>query len=472
MNLTLSQFLTYLLSEKNFYAMAANRLKRVFVPGLGTAAVGVQGGRMVLMVDPDFVSKVSMAFGVFVMEHELGHVVWDHIARYLELLSMLPAEGDVRDCAEATYQIAMDCANNALLRNDKHFPAAQAGMRDLLEARLRKAKEEGRVPPEEQLDPKDGLVLPEIYNLPAEGSFESYMHLLLERKEDFRRVLTLQLGGFHIYWIDADSDGEAGNKEGGDKSGKKLRTITHEELQGLAQQIRTQTKQVLRGAVEECRKARGVIPAECTEWLGEFLADPIIPWWDVLTTRVQATKRVRFDRGISRPDRPLMAMAEEDTSIIPAIGLERDPRYRIFFYTDTSGSMHTDSLKIAASEMTHLLRSDEDMEIRVMQGDAETHFDQLFHSGDEIPSEVIGRGGTDFNAYFEYMAQYIRDDDTCPDLVIVYTDGYAPDIAPEYRLPPEIPVIWLVTPHSRLPENYGEVIVCDPSQNELYKEEP
>lgn len=462
MNLTLSQFFTYLLSEKNFYAMVANRLKRIMVPGLGTMAVGVRGGRMVLMADPEFVSKVSLGFGVWAVEHELGHVIWDHIPRFLELLSKLPAEGEVRDRAEAIYKIAMDCADNTLLRNDKYFPAAQEGMKALCAVKLEEAKAAGLAPPEEALDPDAGLVLPTKYNLPEDSSFEFYMNELMNRKEDCRQSQTLRLGGIHVFWIDTEEAADT------DAQGIK----TSDELQGLAQQLRSQIKQVLRSAVDECRKARGTIPAECAEWLSDFLADPIIPWWDMLTNRIQATKRVRFDRGISRPNRPLMAMAEEDTSIIPAIGLERDPRFRVFFMVDTSGSMATESLQIALSELTHLLRCDEDMEVRYIQGDAEVHFDQLFHSGDTLPVEVIGRGGTDFDSYFEYMAQYIRDDDTCPDLVIVYTDGYAPDVSVENRFPPEIPVIWLLTPNGRAPEDYGEVIVCDPDHNHLHQEEP
>lgn len=461
MNLTLSQFFTHLINEKNFYAMVANRLKRVMAPGLGTMAVGIQGGRMVLFADPEFVSKVSLSFGIWVVEHELGHVIWDHIPRYLELRSMLPAEGDARERAEATYKIAMDCAVNTLLRHDKFFPAAQEGMRDLCQTKLEAAKAAGLIPPDELLDEKAGLVLPELYELPDDRSFEFYMNELLKHKSDYSKTQLIKTIGIHGLWIDWSSEDGEDSEEGGVK--------TNEELQGLAQQLRTQLKQVLRGAVNECQKARGTIPSECREWLENFLAPPIVSWWSLLTTRVQATKRAKYERGISRPNRPLMAMAEEDASIIPALGLERDPRYRIFFMVDTSGSMDIASLQIAASELTHLLNADEDMEVRYIQGDADVHFDQVFHSGDALPAEVTGRGGTDFDAYFTHMAQYTADDETCPDLVIVYTDGWAPAVAPENRLAPEIPVIWLLTPHGTPPENYGEVIVCDASQNGLYE---
>jgi len=111
------------------------------------------------------------------------------------------------------------------------------------------------------------------------------------------------------------------------------------------------------------------------------------------------------------------------------------------------------------------------MEIRYMQGDAATHMDVLLHTGDEIPKEVVGRGGTDFDAYFIHMNQYMKEEDKAPDIVVIYTDGYAPSVDRENRLPPEIPVLWLVTPHHSedFHEDYGEIIVCDPSHNERYK---
>ena len=468
MNLTLSQFFTHLLSTKNFYAMVANRLKRVEVPGLGTMAVGIKQGRLVLFYDPEFVNNVSLALGVFAVEHEFQHAIWDHIPRYLELLAQLPEEGPHRDKAKAVYQIAMDCAVNTLLRNDKYLPVAQAEMRERSARKLQEMKNAGIVDADEKLDEHAGLVTPAAYGLDEDRSYDFYQHELMQREEDYSKSQALRLGDIHVLWVDSEegSDGTGEASGDGDSSVR-----THEELQGLAQQIRSQIKQVLRDTVKEVQQGRGTIPSECEEWLTQYLAPPITPWWELLVTRVQATKRMRRDRGVSRPNRMLLALAEEDPSIVPALGLIKDPCYRVFFVVDTSGSMNTESLKIAASELTHLLRADDDMEVRYIQGDADVHYDELFHTGDIIPCNVIGRGGTDFDAYFEYMKRYVRDDDTCPDLVIVYTDGYAPELAVSNRLPLDIPVIWLLTPRGAPPQNYGEVITCDPSHNHLHEED-
>ena len=470
MNLTISELFTHMIVQKNFYAMFANRLRRVFVPGMDTMAIGVRGGSVVLFVGEEFMKRASMGLGLYVLEHEMVHGVMDHIPRYLELLSQFVGEAEQRQAAEV-FNIAADCADNTLLRKNKYFSIAQEETRAMLSARY----------PEHELKPEDGMILPENFQLPIDGSFEFYQHALMQTKkgsspdaETLTKVFLEDVMEQHSLWIDTEAEEGEGQSQSNDesKSPSARVPLTSEQLRGLAQQIRTQLKQALKGAVNDCNKARGSIPAGVKEWLGEYLTDPIVPWWEVLATRVQATKRAKRDRGIARPNRMLMVMAEEDEDIVPALGVQRDPRFRIFFYVDTSGSMSNDSLRIAASELTHLLRADEDMEVRYMQGDCKTQVDILLKSGDVVPGEVEGRGGTDFDEYFRYMGKYLQSDETAPDLVIVYTDGYAPAVSLENRFQADTPVLWLLSPYGS-PQSlngYGEVIECTPIHNNLWKE--
>lgn len=473
MNITLSEFFTYLMTEKNFYARVANGIRRVASPGLKTMAVGIQDGRLCLYYDPEFLKNASMGFGIFVLEHEMMHLVLDHLPRFFELLAKLHRELD-RKKARMVYQIAMDCAVNTNMRKNKYFALAQ----NETQAMVRWVT--GTEP-----DEKDGMVLPEKYDLGLNESFESYQRTLMSRVkndifdgdgiaicgstlEALIREVERVIGESHSMWCKSlDKNGNETNP--GDIP--ELGDLMPEELQGLAQQIRTQLKQVLKKAVRDQRLDRGLIPGEIAEVLQDYLADPIVPWWELLTSRVKTAKRSKPDRGIARPNRMLLAMSEEDGSIIPALGVTRDPRFRIFFYVDTSGSMSTESLQIARSELSHLLKAEDDLEIRYMQGDAMTHFDKVFRSGEELPKEMLGRGGTDFDEYFRHMGKYVGNDETAPDIVIVYTDGYAPGVAPQFRLPPEVPVIWLLTPRHSAEQlkNYGEVIVCDKSQNDMWQ---
>lgn len=471
MDLSMSELLTYLIGERSFYARIANALKRVAAPGHGTMAVGIHDGRLTLYYDPAFLKACSMRTLMYVLDHEMYHLAMDHIPRYLELLAQFQ-DPMQRAKATAVFNIAMDCAVNTNLRNSPHFKVAQEETRQQLLTKL---------PPGAELDVHDGMVLPESYDLPLDSSFEFYQLELMERvrfrfmvgsggKGDgealMQRLLEdneSKIGNSHNKWDTTEGKGDKDNKE------KRL----PEELQSLAEKLRTQAKQILRKAVRDHKKDRGLLPGEVAEFLESYLADPIVPWWEILTARVQVTKRSKPSRGVQRPNRPLLAMAEEDFSIIPALGKLKDPRYRAFFVTDTSGSMDTKSLEIACSELTHLLAADEDMEVRWIQGDAAVHFDKLFVSGQTIPAEMHGRGGTDFDAYFEYMWKFVGNDEVAPDIVIVYTDGYAPGVQQRFWLPPEIPVLWLVTKggavHSLKTAGYGEIIICDPDQAEMYK---
>lgn len=489
MRLNLSEFFLHLLSTKNFYARVANNMQRVEAPGAGTMGVGIQNGRIVLFYDPAFIKRVSLGFGTFALEHEIMHVVLDHIPRYLEMLSRLGNNEEERVKAQTVYNIAMDCADNDLLRKSEYFDKAKTEFREMcledMDPEVRKAMTPERLA-------RVGLVLPENHDLPEDRSFDFYQQELMKRVkllppsvvnqviEDWLR----QLGGSHVKWGDCDIDGdkegegegknkgEGDNDKGGNGEGNgKPKPMLPEEAQGLAHQLRTQLKQILRKAVKDQTQGRGTVPANIAEWLEEYLEDSVIPWWEVLTTRIKATKRSKPDRGIMRPNRMLTSMAEEDDSILPALGIVRDPMYRVFFYVDTSGSMNSESLVIARGELSHMLKADEDLEVRYMQGDCTTNFDRVFRSGEELPKEVYGRGGTDFNEYFRYMGRYLGNDETAPDLVIVYTDGYAPGVLPENQFPTDVPVIWLVTAQHAAEsiKGYGEIIVCDPEQNETWK---
>lgn len=456
MNLTLSEMMSYLLAEKNFFARVANRMNRVPVPGLKTMGVGLRDGRVTLFYDPEFIARATMPFGVFVLEHEILHIVLDHIPRYFEMLALTLDDKD-REKAKIVYNQAMDCADNGLLRTSRGFEVAKTESREM-------AAWANGVPLSE-IPPDGGIILPEKLNLPLEGSFELYQYMLMERvqelpelSEAFAKAMKECGMDGHNYWIMSQGDG----------SGKE---ISMEELQAMAHRLRGQLKQTLRGAIREQSQQQGLIPGEIAELLQDYLRDPVIPWWELLNSRIHTAKRIKIGRGISRPNRALSAVAEEDKSVIPAIGKTRDATFRVFFYVDTSGSQTTENLSVGLSELTHMLAADEDMQVRYMQGDAETAFDQVFNSGEELPKTVHGRGGTEFNVYFKYMLQYLGSDETAPDIVIVYTDGYASPVLPENRFPYDIPVIWLLTPNhaTEAIADYGECIICDPAHLDLRK---
>jgi predicted metal-dependent peptidase len=481
MKLKLSEFFIYLIQKKSFYGRLASSLERVARPGMGTLAVGIREGRAVLFYDPEFIGALPFKSASFALEHELLHLMLDHIPRYLELLALCPTELD-RAKAAKVFNIAMDCAINTMLRKHEGFDEIEQFMKDRIKAQY----------PDAEDSPRNGMCLPEKWDLPLEGSFEFYQWSLM-RKVKVIDLSKLLGGTDHSMWTDGEKgeenpeqtcpgDGQGdgqGNDGKGDQDpkgmvfgGSTFKDMTSDELLSQAHRIREQLKQTMRSVVRSMGGiGRGTLPGGLEEWLEAYLADPIVPWWEIFSTRAKMSRTSKHRRSVAQPNRMLLALAEEDVCIIPTPGRVRDKAWRVFLYVDTSGSMSSESLEIVKSELQHMLAVDENMEIRYMQGDAATHMDVVLHSGDEIPKEVVGRGGTDFDAYFIHMSQYVKDDAKSPDIVVVYTDGYAPSVDKKNRLPQEIPVLWLVTPHhsEHFHEGYGEIIVCDPSHNDRYK---
>lgn len=489
MNLKLSEFFIYLIQKKSFYGRLASSLQRIVKPGLGTMAVGIRDCRAVMFFDPSFLDDLSLPAGLFALEHEMLHLVLDHIPRYLELLAVLPTD-EMRRKAAAVYNIAMDCAINTMLRNHEGFVAIEEHLVKTAKGRAlaehAQAVADGKTtdPPPEIDESKLGMVLPEKYGLPLEGSFESYQWQLMQKVK--LHQVTVSFGGnTHDFWTKGEADGQGQGQPGNGVPGKGLGKgagnlditfegssfgdMTSDELLSAAQRIREQVKETLRSVVRSIGGVgRGTLPGDMEEWLEEYLRLPIIPWWEIFATRARMSRASKFKRTAQQPNRALLALAEEDVAIIPSPGRMRDRSWRVFLMVDTSGSMSSESLEIIKSELFYMLSADEAMEIRYMQGDCTVHFDEVLRSGDAIPAQMLGRGGTDFDAYFAHMRQYVDDSLKAPDLVIVYTDGYAPAVSLDNRLPSDVPVLWLVTPqHSaNFAEGYGEVIICDPEHNE------
>lgn len=466
MKLKLSEFFIYLIQKKSFYGRLASSLERVAKPGMGTMAVGIREGRAVFFYDPAFVEALPFKSALFALEHEMLHLVLDHIPRYLELLAMCPTELD-RVKAACVYNIAMDCSINTMMRKHEGFEEIEQFMINRIKVNHPDAPEDAR----------NGMCLPEKFELPLEGSFEFYQWSMM-RKVKVIDLSKLLGGTDHSMWTKGGGEDEdkgaagSGDGQGMIFGGSTFKDMSSDELLSQAHRIREQLKQTMRSVARSLGGVgRGTLPGDLSEWLEAYLAEPVIPWWDVFATRAKMSRTAKQRRSVAMPNRMLLALAEEDVCIIPTPGRVRDRAWRVFLYVDTSGSMSTESLEIVKNELQHMLAVDDNMEIRYMQGDSVTHMDVLLHSGDEIPKEAVGRGGTDFDAYFIHMQQYVKEDDKAPDIVVVYTDGYAPAVDIKNRLPTEIPVVWLVTPNhsAHFAEGYGEIIVCDPSHNDRYK---
>lgn len=464
--LSLSEAFTYLVSarQRNFYARVINALVRVEKPGLNTLAVGLdREGRYVFLYDPDFVRRCPLQELVLSCEHEVYHLILGHIPRYLELLTGL-VDPEERRKFKAVMNIAADCAANELMRQEPKFEEQWGKW-------FNGSKEtEGRY-----------FLVPERYKLPKKQPFEVYQFMLLQNA----KKISQNLGGGVT--MDAIVVPVAGDGKGKGKNGQKpsegqgephhildmhfngVTSNSHQfwdvgvdqkasdEIQGLADKLRQQAKNVLRQAIAEHTKSRGTMPAGMRELIDSMLKPPTIPWPQVLRNFVVRTRQTKVGRGMSRPSRRMYGIP----GILPFPGRARDRKFTVYFILDTSGSMSTDDCKEGLEELCHLSRADPDITIYVMYCDVNIGKLYKVESVGDVDWEVVGRGGTDFNEPFRKIQQLLRSD-KAGDIAIYCTDGYAPDPEPENRIP--IPVVWLVTPSGVLPSpNYGFHIKMEPA---------
>jgi predicted metal-dependent peptidase len=433
MNTTLEQAFTYLLSSqvRDFCARVVSALQRIAAPGLGTMGVGIsREGRLCLYYDPEFVAKIPMAKLRLVCQHELIHLICDHIPRYLNLLSTVTDELEKRRF-RACMNIAADCADNELIRSEKGFEQSFL------------AQHFNGVPDSTDAETAPFLV-PERFNLPRNQPYEVYQIALLKRVrvvhvsglsvEDLEQAFDDATGGTHKQW--------AGN----------IDDVTSEELQGLADRLQQEAKNVAQKALEEHHrdaKNHGTIPVGIEELLGRFLAKPTIPWPSLLRTLVLRTRQTKIARGMTRPNRRMFGIPH----VLPFPGRARDRRFSIYFALDTSGSMGTEELQRGIAELINIVRLESDVALHVIYCDADLQTTYDVKSEDEIDLTIKGRGGTDFGPVFRYIQQHLRGDKAA-DVLVYCTDGYAPAPEPEDRVP--IPVIWLYTPNHAVPcPDYG-----------------
>jgi len=129
--------------------------------------------------------------------------------------------------------------------------------------------------------------------------------------------------------------------------------------------------------------------------------------------------------------------------IVPGV-VRRGGKPRIMAVIDTSGSLTDDLLSEISNELRHMAR---DRDVVVVECDARI---QNVYPYRKPLTEVGGRGGTDFRPPLKH--EFVRAQRA--DLVVYFTDGYGP--APAN--PPQVPVIWALTPGGERPATWGMAV--------------
>lgn len=169
--------------------------------------------------------------------------------------------------------------------------------------------------------------------------------------------------------------------------------------------------------------AWGALPGEVREMLDNTLlrSHAMINWRLVLRLFTESAAKTRLKNTIKRPSKRY--------GTVPGLRIRR--RQRLLVAVDTSGSIGQEDFAAFFNEIFHLWRAG--AQVDVLEADTRVYHQYPYHGA--TPSQVTGRGGTDFNDVLDHAN---RD---YPDGLIYFTDGYAD----KPRVRPRVPVLWVVS---------------------------
>ena len=199
-------------------------------------------------------------------------------------------------------------------------------------------------------------------------------------------------------------------------------------------------------------KSAGNVPGFLERLIGK-LTKPQKDWRSLLAEFVEPEIN---DYSFNPPDKRMAevtfgldAFGNPIEVLLPDFNDEVEVVKKIFFVSDTSGSIGNKELETVYSEIVGAIQQ--------FQGKLSGHlmfFDHCaypptsFESIDDVLKiRPVGGGGTDFHAPFEYINEHFEIEDVAG--IVMLTDGYAS--WPDESIAKGIPVLWLITNEDQTP---------------------
>lgn len=367
MNMTAEERITRsrvrLLLTKPFFGQLATRMKLIERPDMPTAATD---GRN-FFFNREFVDRLNDDELDFLVGHEVLHMVFDHI----------DARGD-RD--PMIYNMACDFNINMTLVEQKV----------------------GTVIGEDKLNGGKPCL---DWKYRGWNSYEIYDHI-------YENAEKIEMGNMDVH-LEPSPEGEQGQGSSGGEDGEGNQDGQGSGFtDGLSEEERKVLRDEIKQAVINAAQAGGEVPETVKRMIGELTA-PKMDWRDNLRTQLESS--LKSDFTFMRPSK------RSGEVIFP--GMNRAEQLQIAVFLDTSGSISGDLLREMLSEVQGIMDQYQDYEITIGQFDTSVYNVEKFTSDDGrdlSEYEIIGGGGTDFDAVYKYMT----DEGLEPDQMIMFTDGY------------------------------------------------
>ncbi|MDG1478484.1 MAG: VWA-like domain-containing protein [Myxococcota bacterium] len=399
----LARSINQLILEEPFYGHLFSSVIRDITPTTPTMAVGVEGARIALQVNPEFLLNLTFHRGnkkyrserVAVIKHEALHLVFKHIFR--------------RENREPRmYNLAADIVVNQFVKPWK-LPEGGITLETFPDLELE---------PDQTLDWYYGK-LQELSRKPQSAPQSSEVLGRLLSQEDATIV----------------GDPASGLMRGDHRLWGKSHDIDAQVADSVLDRLIVQAKE------RAGQRGWGALPNQIRELISAAIErrKPKLDWRRVIRIFAASSRKTRVVNTIRRQSKRY--------GTYPGIRVSRFQR--LVVAVDTSGSVSDSDLSEFFSEIHGIWR--QGAEITVVECDAAVQ--RTYPYTGVLPKRVAGRGGTVFDPVFVWlnsnrMVRY----DGC----IYLTDGYAsaPSIKPPCKM------LWVVTSDGQLGEHlkFGRAI--------------
>ena len=261
-------------------------------------------------------------------------------------------------------------------------------------------------------------------------------------------------------------------------NGNDYKEFQEEDTEASIDRMLGQKERELRKELAELiagQKSQGNVPNALISLIDTLSEEPTIPWKQQLQSVVGTAISTSLEASMSVPNMSMLHLVDED--IEPYPGYQYGFQPQVYIGIDTSGSVSNLEYVEFLTEIKAIMNS-VDAEVKVVLFDAALQKDLLLEDTTddrEALRERKGYGGTNFTPFLKYCAgKDIRADwenqagydnrnlnNMVPDVILLFTDGYAPIYGQGAPLPywePSCPLIWVLTPNGSIDNNMENVI--------------
>jgi len=455
--------------EFNMFSSIASGLIIEEDPSINTFCITVKNRVYIMKYSPTMVEELDVFGAGIVLAHEMGHGLLKHVPRMIRYENMFKEDKDMLLKFRAVVHVAADFSLNSMLIDVwKLFTLED------LKTRVGKPVE-GEVEFNGKPMSTYAGIHPSDAGLPVAMSMDFYIAELAkkiqnnkqspilsnpgsEKSEDKESKKALSSPGDFKSTVEAikgmspDQLEELLKATGTGKKGLLEELEEAGELEGysideLTADLEEEAKDLIKKA-SKISKSRGIGSNDClTKWCEKQLQEPTLNWKDLLRRLVSTSKPARVSRSMRR--------ARLRTALIPGAmpfpGRVKVPEFNIVAILDTSGSVDDYMIKELNAELSSIY-SQAGTSITLVQCDTKIKSVEPYKGSLE---HVRGRGGTDFNPPFRWLATGEGHSAVPPtniDLVLYATDGECPLPDMKNRVIPDSKVLWLISSEGKVPD--------------------